>query len=265
MLKRRIIPVILLRNGRIVQSRKFSRYNILGDPTPAVERISNWSSDELIYLDITDRSDPYSTICDFDQLIRSVASKCSVPLTFGGGIASVADAAKRLKSGADKITLNTAAILQPKLITAIAREFGSQCVVVSVDIQINSKGDYEIYRCGRYPTGISPVEFVLKSQDLGAGEILLNSVDRDGTGTGFDLELIQLVVDSLAIPVIAMGGAGGWQHFADALKNTNVSAVAAANIFQHTENSVYQCKDYLYKAGFPVRRPPPLSAEDTIL
>lgn len=265
MLKKRIIPVILLRDGRIVQSRRFARYNILGDPTPAVERISNWSSDELIYLDITDRNDPYSTICDFDQLIRSVAGKCSVPLTFGGGIASIEDAAKRIKSGADKITLNTAAIQQPKLISAIASEFGSQCVVVSVDVKINPNGDYEVYRCGRYPTGIKPVQFALKLQELGAGEILLNSVDRDGTGMGLDIELIQQVVDALSIPVIAIGGAGEWQHFVDALEKTNVSAVAAANIFQHTENSVYQCKDYLYKAGFPVRKPQPLSAEDAIL
>lgn len=265
MLKKRIIPVILLRDGRIVQSRRFVRYNILGDPTPAVERVSNWSSDELIYLDITNRSDPYATICNFDQLIQSVASKCSVPLAFGGGIASIEDAAQRLKSGADKITLNTAAIEKPELITAISREFGSQCVVVSVDVKINPEGHYEVYSCGRHSTGIDPVTFARKSQELGAGEILLNSVDRDGTGIGFDLDLIQQVVDVLTIPVIALGGAGEWQHFADALKKTNVAAVAAANIFQHTENSVYQCKDFLYKAGFPVRKPLSLSVEDAIL
>lgn len=265
MLKKRIIPVILLRDGRIVQSRRFSRYNILGDPTPAVERISSWSSDELIYLDITDRADPYATICDFDQLIRSVASKCSVPLTFGGGILSIQDAAQRIKSGADKITLNTAAIEQPGLITAISREFGAQCVVVSVDVKINPAGEYEVYRCGRYPTGINPLVFVRKAQDLGAGEILLNSVDRDGTGAGFDIDLIQHIADVLTIPVIAMGGAGEWQHFAEVLEKTDVSAVAAANIFQHSENSVYQCKDYLYKAKFPVRKPLPLSVEHTIL
>lgn len=265
MLKKRIIPVILLRDGRIVQSRKFSRYNILGDPTPSVERISNWSSDELIYLNITDRNNPYSTVCDFDKLIQSVARKCSVPLTFGGGIGSIEDVAKRIKYGADKITLNTAALQQPKLISAIAGEFGSQCVVASIDVKINSYGDYEVFRCGRYPTGINPVYFALKSQELGAGEILLNSVDRDGTGTGFDLDLIQSVVNAVTIPVIAMGGAGEWQHFADVLEQTNVSAVAAANIFQHTENSVYQCKDYLYKSGFPVRKPQPLSSENSIL
>lgn len=265
MLKQRIIPVILLRDGRIVQSRMFSRYNILGDPTPAVERISSWSSDELIYLDITDREDPYAAICDFDQLIRSVAKKCSVPLTFGGGITTIHDAARRLKNGADKITLNTAAIEQPQLITAIGKEFGSQCVVVSIDVKIDLDGNYEVYRCGRKPAGVHPVELARRSQELGAGEILLNSVDRDGIGTGFDLALIQQVVDALSIPVIAMGGAGEWQHFAEALTNTKVSAVAAANIFQHSENSVYECKNYLYKAGFPVRKPLPLSTEHAIL
>jgi imidazole glycerol-phosphate synthase subunit HisF len=265
MLKKRIIPVILMREGRIVQSRLFSRYNIIGDPTPAVERISSWSSDELIYLDITDRNDPYAHVCNFDSLITSVAKKCSVPLAFGGGISSIEDAARCLKLGADKVTLNTAAINNSQLISEIATEFGSQCVVVSIDIKINAAGIYEVYTCGRYPTGLSPVEFALKVQVLGAGEILLNSVDRDGSGTGFDLDLINQVGSVLNIPVIALGGAGTWQDFADVLSKTNVSAVAAANIFQHSENSVYQCKDVLFKAGFPVRRPLPLSAENVNL
>lgn len=265
MLKKRIIPVILLRDGKIVQSRRFSRYNILGDPTPAVERISSWSSDELIYLDITDRSSPYSVSIDFAPLIDAISQKCSVPLTFGGGILSLEDAARRLKMGADKISLNTAAIESPELIKEIANEFGSQCVVVSVDVKINNDGVYEVYRCGRIPTGWHPVDFVRTVQDLGAGEILLNSVDRDGEGTGFDLTLIKQVVDVLSIPVIAMGGAGDWKHFAEVLENTNVSAVAAANIFQHRENSVYECKDYLFKLEFPVRKPLPLSSENLIL
>lgn len=265
MLKKRIIPVILMRDGRIVQSRRFSRYNILGDPTPAVERISSWSSDELIYLDITDRNDPYGQVCKLDDLIASVAQKCSVPLAFGGGISTIEDAARCLKLGADKVTLNTAAINNPQLISEIASEFGSQCVVVSLDVEINTNGDYEVYRCGRHPTGMNPVEFALKVQALGAGEILLNSVGRDGSGTGFDLALINQVGSALKIPLIAMGGAGKWQDFADVLTKTNVSAVAAANIFQHSENSVYQCKDYLFNAGFPVRKPLPLCTENVNL
>lgn len=265
MVKKRIIPVILLRDGRIVQSRRFCRYNILGDPTPAVERISSWSSDELIYLDITDGEDPHAEPADFRPLIQAISKKCSVPLTFGGGIRSMEDVRLRLRHGADKVTLNSMAVDHPELIRQIAEAFGAQCLVVSMDVKILDDGSYEVYKCGRVPTGYAPENFARKVEQLGAGEILLNSVDRDGTGQGFDLELIQKVCSSVQIPVIAMGGAGDWTHFAEVLSGTHVSAVAAANIFQHSENSVHQCKEFLYRAGFGVRKPPPLSARSSIL
>jgi cyclase len=265
MVKKRVIPVILLREGRIVQSRRFARYNILGDPIPAVERISSWSSDELIYLDITNRDDAHAAPCKVDELIPLIAAKCSVPLTFGGGIRSLEDARLRLRLGADKVTLNTMAVDRPKLIEDVASTFGSQCVVVSMDVRTNDRGRREVYRCGRVPTGLRPAEFAKHAEALGAGEILLNSVDRDGTGLGFDIDLIEEVCAAVRIPVIALGGAGKWQHFAEVLQRTTISAVAAANIFQHTENSVHQCKDYLFRIGLPVRKPLPLSAESNLL
>lgn len=265
MVKKRIIPVILLRDGRIVQSRRFSRYNILGEPTPAVERISSWSSDELIYLDITDRDDPHAEVQEVDSLIQAVALKCSVPLTFGGGVRSVEDVRRRLRLGADKITLNSLAIERPGSINEVAAAFGSQCVVVSIDVKIDAEGRHRVFQCGRKPTGLAPEAFAQMVEQRGAGEILLNSVDRDGTAQGFDLELINRVASAVRIPVIALGGAGEWQHFAEVLSRTGASAVAAANIFQHSENSVHQCKDHLYRAGFPVRKPPPLSTESAVL
>ena len=265
MVKKRVIPVILLREGRIVQSRRFSRYNILGDPTPAVERISSWSSDELVYVDITNRDDPHAEVHEFDGLIQAIAQKCSVPLTFGGGVRTVEDVRQRLRLGADKITLNTMALDRPELIDEAAAAFGSQCVVVSMDVKINAEGRHEVFKCGRKPTGLAPEDFARQVEARGAGEILVNSVDRDGTGQGFDIELIQKVCQAVRIPVIALGGAGDWSHFAEVLTQTNASAVAAANIFQHSENSVHQCKDYLYRAGLPVRKPPPLSTESAIL
>jgi cyclase len=263
--KKRVIPVILLRDGQIVQSRRFARYNILGSPTPAVERISKWSSDELVYLDITDNETSHFEPHDIETLIPLVAARCSVPLTFGGGVRSLEDARRRLRLGADKITLNTMAVDQPELIEQIAGTFGVQCVVVSMDVRLDAAGRYEVFKRGRVPTGRSPTEFARAVEARGAGEILLNSVDRDGTGQGFDLELVRQVCDSVRIPVIALGGASSWEHFAEVLQQTNAAGVAAANVFQHVENSVYHCKEYLYRAGFPVRKPPPLSSRSDLL
>lgn len=265
MVKKRVIPVILMREGSIVQSRRFTRYNILGDPTPAVERISSWSSDELIYIDITNRNDPYAEVHDYGALIRAIANRCSVPLTFGGGVRSVEDAQQRLRFGADKITLNTMAIEDPGLIDSIAAALGSQCVVISMDVKRHDDGKYEVFKCGRQPSGRAPEEFARAVEQRGAGEILVNAIDRDGTGQGFDLDLIQRVCSAVRIPVIALGGAGEWSHFEEVLTRTPASAVAAANIFQHSENSVHHCKEWLHRAGLPVRKPQPLSDLSAIL
>jgi cyclase len=265
MVKKRVIPVVLLRNGRIVQSRRFSRYNIIGDPTPAVARISSWSSDELIYLDITDRGNPDAIPAPIEELIPLISRKCSVPLTFGGGIRTADDARVRLRLGADKLAVNTVAVDQPAVVEKIAVMFGAQCVVVSVDVKRDERGAPEVYKRGRVPTGRRPGDFARYAERLGAGEILLNSVDRDGMGQGFDIEVIQEVCDAARIPVIALGGAGNWQHFAEVLTMTSASAVAGANIFHHSENSVHQCKSHLFGAGLAVRKPPPLSTESSLL
>ncbi|MBC2601069.1 imidazole glycerol phosphate synthase subunit HisF [Puniceicoccus vermicola] len=265
MLKKRIIPVILLRDGKIVQSRRFSRYNILGNPTPAVERISNWMSDELIYIDITDPEDDFAEAADLEVLVQKVAEKCSVPLTFGGGIRDLRSARELLRLGADKITLNTAAFDNPQLIREIATEFGSQCVVVSIDAKPTENGQYEVFKGGHAHTGVSPVEHARAVEKLGAGEILINSIQRDGTGSGFDIDLINRVVNAVSVPVIALGGAGKWEDFAAVLSETDACAVAAANIFQHSENSVHECRKYLFEKEYPVRRHQALSNDNHIL
>lgn len=262
MLKKRIIPVVLLRNGVVVQSRQFKRYQALGSPTATVRRLSSWSSDELIYLDISpgdkydlgrdDLNHPdFNSITD---IIELVAEQCFVPLTFGGKIRTLADISMRLRKGADKIAINTAAHDQPDLISQCAKEFGSQVVVISIDAKRDDDGGYVAFKGGKIATDVCPFDLAREVQNRGAGEILINSIDRDGTGTGFDLDLITQMSEAVSIPVVALGGAGEWAHFEEVLR-TDVSAVAAANIFHHSENSVYNCKKYLYDRSFNVRKP----------
>lgn len=267
MVKKRIIPVILLRNGVIVQSKLFKRYQPLGTPTAVVERLSNWESDEIIYLDISpsnqydlNRDDlNHPSFSSIEEIVELVAQKCQTPLTFGGGIRSLEDVNVRIKKGADKITLNTLAIENPEFISTVAKKFGSQAVVVSIDVNQEPDGTYKVYKRGKEKTNLDPEEFAEHCQELGAGEILLNSIHRDGSKSGFDIELINLVCNRIKIPLIAMGGAGNWDHFKEVLVETKASAVAAANIFQYSENSVYNCRKFLFDSGLPIRRPAPLS------
>jgi cyclase len=184
-----------------------------------------------------------------------------MPLAFGGGIRTEEDINLRIRNGADKVTINTLAIESPKFITSVAKDYGSQAIVVSIDVKKNEDGSYLVYKRGKEPTKLNPVEFAKQCEDAGAGEILLNSVDRDGTGIGFDIPLIQQVTSDLRIPLIALGGAGNWQHFEEVLTQTRASAVAAANIFQHSENSYYNCKQYLFENKIPVRNPGYLSKQ----
>jgi cyclase len=264
MLKTRLIPVVLLRNGLVVQSKGFKRYQALGNPTTVVSRLSDWASDELIYLDITRdagydlRRDDLNTpnrdnILD---IVEDVARRCFMPLTFGGGIRTVADAAARLERGADKIAINTEAFTRPAFITECAQAFGSQCVVVSVDVKQTENWRWEVaIGGGQRLTGRSVSDWVREIEARGAGEILINSVDEDGKGQGYDLDLLRTVASSVSIPVIGLGGVGQWSHFADAIRDTGVRAVAAANIFHYSEQSVLKAKKYLYEAGLNVRRP----------
>lgn len=261
MLRNRLIPCILLRNGAIVQSKGFKRYQLLGTPTVAVQRLSDWASDELIYLDISrdrvydlrrdDLNDPNRT--SILEIISDVARRAFMPLTFGGGIRSMQDVLLRLQAGADKIAINTRPLEDPRFITDVAREVGSQCVVVSVDVRRND-GGWEVWADGgRQATGRDVLEWVAEAEQRGAGEFFLNSIDNDGRGQGYDLDLVAAVVDRVSVPVIACGGVGSWEHLAAGLQNTGVSAVSAANIFHYTENSVRNAKRYLVEQGLNVR------------
>ncbi len=261
MLKRRLIPVILLRNGVIVQSKGFKRYQMLGNPTTVVRRMSDWAADELLYLDISPdavydlrrddlKSENRGTIV---EIIKDVAEHAFMPLTFGGGIRTMDDVLVRIVSGADKVTVNTQGLDSPEFLSEISREFGSQCLVSSIDVVRREDGWHEVYTMrGREPTGRNVLDWVAEVEQRGTGEIFLNSIDRDGRGQGYDLELIEAVADRVSIPVIACGGVGEWDHLAEGIE-AGASAVAAANIFHYTENSVRNAKRHLVEKGLPVR------------
>ncbi len=263
MKKKRLIPVLLLKNGVLVQSKGFARHPIIGNPFSAVQRLSDWAADELIYLDIsrTDKTDAvrdsFSSMShqSFDEIIADIARVATMPITVGGRIHSLKDIEIHLKNGADKIAINSIAVSNPSFISEAAHEFGSQCIVVSVDVKLTSAGVRVVTERGTHIHDITPLEWCSKVAEFGAGEILLNSIDRDGKKVGYDLELLNCVSKSVAIPVIALGGVGAWSDFADALNKTNVDAVAAANVFHHSDQSVYMAKKYLFDQGFNVRRP----------
>lgn len=261
MIKKRIIPVVLLKNGQIVQSRLFKRHQVIGSPTAVVERLSNWNSDELIYIDISQhqlydlsRDDlNQQSFSSIQEIIKQVAFKCHMPLSFGGGIRTIEDIDMRIASGADKVTVNSLLYDRPDIVKEGVRKYGSQAIVASIDLKREESGTYVLYKGGKKAVAISLNEFIQQTVDLGVGEILLNAIHKDGAGGGFDIELINTVVDLVNIPVIALGGAGNWEHFAQVLQETNASAVAAANIFQHSENSYFKCKEYLFQQSLPVR------------
>lgn len=268
MLKTRLIPVLLLKNGVLVRSKKFSIHQTTGDPINQVERFTDWKADELIYLDISrEGSHDYrdtmhvigstsskkdldaTTTEGFSDVLEIVSKKCRIPLTVGGGIKTIDDIRLRLKNGADKISINTAAVETPELITEGAEKFGNQCIVVSIDVKDNKV----FTKFGKEDTGLDPVNWAREVEKKGAGEILLNSIDRDGLGTGYDIGLIQSVVDAVSIPVIALGGVGSFDHLVEGVINGHASAVAAANIFHFTELSVINAKKHMAENGVHVR------------
>jgi cyclase len=264
MKKRRVIPVVLLKNGWLVQSIQFSSYLNLGNPVWAVKRLSEWASDELIYLDITTDDDydtgredlGYTKRRTFLEIIADVSKVTFMPITVGGRIRSLDDIRKRLSLGADKVSINTVAFDDATFIERAAAQFGSQCIVVSIDYKDVGNGvRHVMVEGGRRDTGMDPVEWARRAQARGAGEILLNSIDRDGMKCGYDIEAIAAVCAAVKIPVIAQGGVGCWEHFEEALRRTPVDAVAAANIFQHTDQSVYYAKLHLCEAQHNVRAP----------
>jgi len=259
MLKKRLIPCIILRDGLLVQSIEFKRYLPIGKPKIAVEFFNAWDVDEIVILDISASHENRGPLF---ELIEHVSKICFVPLTVGGGIRSIADIRDILKVGADKVSINTEAVTTPSFITEAAEVFGSQCMVVSIDVKTNQDGCYEVFsHCGKNPAGLHPVEWARKAEEMGAGEIFLNSINRDGTKRGYDLELVKMVSTAVSIPVIACGGAGKMEHFAEGISEGNASAVSAANIFHYYEHSTILAKAQLKKAGVAIR----LSTEATYL
>lgn len=263
MKKNRLIPVLLLRNGWLVQSKQFKRYQNLGNPISAVKRLSEWASDELVYLDISsddthdlNRDDlGHPNRASFFEIIEDVSKVAHMPITVGGRIRTLQDIEKRLSLGADKVSLNTIAIDSPEFIGQAAAEFGAQCIVISIDVAKREGRDVVMARGGKKPTALTAVEWAKAVEAAGAGEILLNSVDRDGMRNGYDLELVGSVADAVKIPVIACGGVGEWEHLAEGLRRTRADAVAAANIFHYVDQSVYLAKKFLVDAGLNIRNP----------
>ena len=251
MLSKRIIPCLDVKDGRVVKGTNFVGLRDAGDPVELAHRYDEERADELVFLDITASSDQRKTTVD---MARSCASQVFIPFTIGGGIRSVEDMRAMLKAGADKTSLNTAAIKNPELIREGAAKFGSQCVVLAVDARRNGEHSWEVYiNGGRTPTGLDCLEWVKKAVGLGAGEILLTSMDADGTKDGYDVELTRAVSEAVDVPVIASGGAGKLEHFYEVLTEGKADAVLAASVFHYGTFTVRQVKEYLKSRGVEVR------------
>jgi cyclase len=253
MLSRRIIPCLDVNAGRVVKGVKFQELRDAGDPVEAAKAYDAQGADELVFLDITASSDNRGIMHD---VVAATAEQCFMPLTVGGGLRTVADIEAMLKSGADKVSLNTAAIKNPDLVRAAADRFGAQCIVVAIDAKREPDGkSWRVYtHGGRNATELDAVAWAKRAVALGAGEILLTSMDADGTKAGYDCALTRAVSDAVAVPVIASGGAGTLQHFADVLSDGHASAVLAASLFHFGTFTISQVKDYLGTHGVPVRR-----------
>lgn len=251
MLKTRIIPTLLYKNLRLVKGIGFDSWRCVGSPMQAIKVYNLREVDELIFLDITATLDNRRP--DFD-LIDDLADDCFMPMAVGGGIRSNEDVRRLLQVGADKVCLNTGAVDNPGLVSEIASEFGSQCLVVSIDYKKINDTQYEVYtHSGSKPTGLCPLEMARQAEMNGAGEILLTSIDRDGTMSGYDIELTESVSQALSIPVICSGGAGNFGHMLDILTQTKASAVAAASIFHFTQQTPLEAKRFLFDHGIATR------------
>ncbi|MDO5382150.1 MAG: imidazole glycerol phosphate synthase subunit HisF [Eubacteriales bacterium] len=251
MFTKRIIPCLDCKDGRVVKGTNFVDLRDAGDPVEVASMYDKSGADELVFLDITASSDGRNTTVD---LVRRVAEKVFIPFTVGGGIRSVEDFKVLLREGADKISINSAAIMNPNLISEAADKFGSQCVVVAIDAKRQDDGHWSIYKNGgRVDMHMDAVEWAVKAEKLGAGEILLTSMDCDGTKAGYDIELTNMIASNVSIPVIASGGAGNMEHFYDAFTKGKADAALAASLFHYKEMEIMELKKYLAKKNVPMR------------
>jgi len=251
MLKMRVIPCLDVKDGRVVKGVNFTDLVDAGDPVAQARFYDSEGADELTFLDITASSDNRDTLFD---VVSRTAEQCFMPLTVGGGVRAVEDIRKLLLAGADKVSINTAAVHRPELVREGAEKFGSQCIVVAIDAKQTGPSKFEIFtHGGRKGTGIDAVEWAQRMAELGAGEILLTSMDRDGTRSGFNLELTRAVADAVTIPVIASGGVGTLDHLAEGILEGHATGVLAASIFHFGEFSIRQAKEHMKAAGIAVR------------
>jgi imidazole glycerol-phosphate synthase subunit HisF len=249
-LAKRIIPCLDVTNGRVVKGVNFIGLRDAGDPIEISRRYDDQGADELTFLDITASSDNRDLIL---HIIEEVAAQVFIPLTVGGGVRKVEDVRRLLNAGADKVSINTSAVLNPELVRDAADRYGSQCIVVAIDVK-RVENRWEVFtHGGRKATGLDAIEWAKKMQALGAGEILLTSMDRDGTRNGFDLTLIRTVSDTVDVPVVASGGVGNLQHLVDGVIEGHADAVLAASIFHYGEHTVRQAKEYMAQHGIEVR------------
>jgi len=247
----RVIPCLDVDKGRVVKGVNFVGLRDAGDPVELAARYDAEGADELVFLDITASSDDRETMVD---VVRRTADQVFIPFTVGGGVRSVEDARRMLRAGADKVSVNTSAVQRPELLTEIAREFGSQCVVCAVDARRAEDGRFEVFlHGGRTPTGIDAVEWAARAASLGAGEILLTSMDRDGTKDGFDIPLTSAIADAVDVPVVASGGVGTLQHLVEGITEAGADAVLAASIFHFGEFTIAEAKAALTAAHITVR------------
>ncbi|MFA7206882.1 MAG: imidazole glycerol phosphate synthase subunit HisF [Saccharofermentanales bacterium] len=251
MLTKRIIPCLDVKDGRVVKGVNFVDLRDAGDPVEAAIAYNESGADELVFLDITATNENRKTVV---EMVSRVADKVFIPFSVGGGIRSVGDIREILNAGADKVSLNSAAVERPELITEAADKFGSQCVIVAIDVKADAEGRYEVYVSGgRKATGLEAVEWAVRAVELGAGEILLTSMDRDGTKSGYDLEITSAISDAVNVPVIASGGAGTMEHFYEALRKGGAEAVLAASLFHFGEINIRDLKKFLHSKGISVR------------
>jgi imidazole glycerol-phosphate synthase subunit HisF len=252
MLLRRVIPCLDVDKGRVVKGIEFVQLRDAGDPVELAARYEQEGADELVFLDITASAEKRDTMV---QLARRTADEVFIPFTIGGGIRSVEDAQAVLDAGADKVSVNSAAVQRPELIGELAEVFGAQCVVLAIDARRVAGGNYEVYvNGGRTPTGRDAIEWAREGVERGAGEILLTSMDRDGTEDGYELDLTRRVSDAVDVPVIASGGAGTLEHLVEAIETGGADAVLAASIFHYRTYSINEAKERLSQAGIPVRQ-----------